>query len=160
MYFTSFPTHFECIILYYIIHGKIQFKCLQYYILSPCNSVQAIQALLDSEWIWTVSNELWIKWIWFRVKQYKDRLNGQSIIVNSPESLNTSFLLLLFFQWLFLSSDSVCPFVLTPRDTTWACVAKDSSDGALCFRLCGHLVLVHLISCNHRWLPQKMCVSV
>lgn len=77
-----------------------------------------------------------------------------------PQSLNTSFLLLLFFQWLFLSSDSGCPFVLTSRDTTYVCVAKDSSDGALCFRLCGHLVLAHFISCNHRWLPQKMCVSV
>lgn len=78
-----------------------------------------------------------------------------------PQSLSTLlFFFSFFFQWLFLSSDSVCPFVLTPRDTTWACVAKDSSDGALCFRLCGHLVLAHLISCNHCWLPQKMCVSV
>ncbi len=134
MYFTSFPTHFECIILYYIILFMVKFNLNVFSITFYHHVIQFKQ----------------FKLCWIRSESELCQMNCESNESDSesavqrqvkwtihhcelPESLNTSFLLLRFFQWLFLSSDSVCPFVLTPRDTTWACVAKDSSDGALVF---------------------------
>jgi len=104
------------IILYYIILLMVKIN-LNVFSITFYHHVQAIQVLFDSVWIWTV------KWMVNQMNLIQSQAVQRQVKwtvhhCEIPQSLNTSFLLLLFFQWLFLSSDSVCPFVLTPRDTT------------------------------------------